>query len=147
MFAQDLNTRWKILCRKIKQEVEDQADRYTLIYLPHPVIVPGGRFREIYYWDSYWIIRGLIQSEMYSTAKGVLANFVHLIRQFGMIPNGGRSYYLNRSQPPMFIQMVREYVNATGDCDFVKSIIGNLAQFNCKLCISILTTRTVFAEF
>ena len=44
--------------------------RYSLLYLPYPVMVPGGRFREIYYWDCFWIIRGLIQSEMLSTAKG-----------------------------------------------------------------------------
>ena len=70
MFAQDLNSRWKILCRKIKTEVKESPDRYSLLYLPYPVIVPGGRFREIYYWDSFWIIRGLIQSEMFSTVKG-----------------------------------------------------------------------------
>ena len=70
LFAQDLNSRWKILCRKIKAEVKESPDRYSLLYLPYPVIVPGGRFREIYYWDSFWIIRGLIQCEMLSTAKG-----------------------------------------------------------------------------
>ena len=50
-FSQELNARWKILCRKIKTEVADNPDQYSLIYLPNPVIVPGGRFREIYYWD------------------------------------------------------------------------------------------------
>ena len=70
LFAQDLNSRWKILCRKIKTEVKESPDRYSLLYLPYPFIVPGGRFREIYYWDSFWIIRGLIQCEMLSTAKG-----------------------------------------------------------------------------
>ena len=114
MFAQDLNARWKILCRKIKEDVDENADRYTLLYLPNPVIVPGGRFKEIYYWDSFWIIRGLLHSEMFTTVKGILMNFVHMIKQFGMIPNGGRSYYLNRSQPPLFIQMVKEYEVATG---------------------------------
>lgn len=118
-FAADLHDRWKILCRKIKDDVYFNQDRYSLLYLPHPVVVPGGRFREIYYWDTFWVIRGLIQSEMYDTVKGMLLNFVHLIKQFGMIPNGGRSYYLNRSQPPMFIQMVQEYLDATGDAQFV----------------------------
>ena len=53
-----------------KAEVKESPDRYSLLYLPYPVIVPGGRFREIYYWDCFWIIRGLIQCEMLSTAKG-----------------------------------------------------------------------------
>ena len=52
-FAGELNARWKSLCRKIKNEVADNPDQYSLIYLPNPVIVPGGRFREIYYWDRY----------------------------------------------------------------------------------------------
>lgn len=109
MFAHDLNSRWKILCRKIKKEVELEQDKYSLLYLPYPVIIPGGRFREVYYWDTFWIIRGLIQCEMFETVKGLLLNFVHLIAKFGMIPNGGRSYYVNRSQPPLFIQMVKQY--------------------------------------
>ena len=128
MFAQDLNSRWKILCRKIKDEVKDSPEKYSLLYLPHPVVVPGGRFREIYYWDSYWIIKGLLHSEMYDTVKGLLLNFVHLISQFGMIPNGGRCYYVNRSQPPLFIQMVREYDKATGDKEFVKSILEFMVE-------------------
>jgi len=128
LFAQDLNSRWKTLCRKIKAEVRESPDRYSLLYLPYPVMVPGGRFREIYYWDCFWIIRGLIQSEMLATAKGLLLNFAHLISQFGMIPNGGRCYYVNRSQPPLFIQMVKEYEKATGDKEFVKSIIDLMVE-------------------
>ena len=77
-------------------------------------------FREIYYWDSYWVIRGLLQCDMTSTVKGILLNFIHLIKKFGMIPNGGRSYYLNRSQPPLFIPMVREYIKATNDIAFLR---------------------------
>ncbi len=126
LFAQDINARWKMLCRKISTDVEENPDLYTLLYLPNPVIVPGGRFREIYYWDSYWIILGLLHSEMFSTVKGMLNNCVHLIREFGLIPNGGRSYYLNRSQPPLFIQMVKEYETATGDKAFVKEIIDGM---------------------
>ena len=75
----DLNSRWKILSRKIKTEVKESPDRYSLLYLPYPVIVPGGRFREIYYWDSFWIIRGLIQCEMLSTAKGKCQIFFFLV--------------------------------------------------------------------
>jgi alpha,alpha-trehalase len=56
-------------------------------------IVPGGRFREWYYWDSFWIIRGLLVSEMYETAKGITRNFGQMVKQLGFIPNGGRIYY------------------------------------------------------
>ncbi len=63
---------------------------------------------------------------MYDTVKGMLLNFVHLIRQFGKIPNGGRNYYLNRSQPPLFIQMVHQYEQHTGDTEWVKSILPEM---------------------
>ena len=76
--------------------------------------------REIYYWDSYWVIRGLLQCEMAGTVKGILLNFIHLIKKYGLIPNGGRSYYLNRSQPPLFIPMVRDYIDATNDISFLR---------------------------
>ncbi len=75
---------------------------------------------QIYYWDSFWIVRGLLLCDMRKTVRGMLLNFVHLIREHGMIPNGGRTYYLNRSQPPLFIQMVDEYVAATNDFAFVQ---------------------------
>lgn len=53
-------------------------------------------FSQVYYWDSFWILRGLLLSEMFSTARGILLNFVRLIELYGMIPNGGRTYYTNR---------------------------------------------------
>ena len=59
---------------------------------------------------------------------GLLLNFAHLISQFGMIPNGGRCYYVNRSQPPLFIQMVKEYEKDSGDTDFVKSIMPLMVE-------------------
>ena len=59
---------------------------------------------------------------------GLLLNFAHLISQFGMIPNGGRCYYVNRSQPPLFIQMVKEYEKASGDTNFVKSIMPLMVE-------------------
>ena len=76
--------------------------------------------REVYYWDSYWIIRGLLLCDMGDTVRGMLKNFVHFIEKLGKIPNGGRTYFENRSQPPLFIQMVEEYVEATGDMQFVR---------------------------
>ncbi|KAH9947465.1 glycoside hydrolase [Amylocystis lapponica] len=87
----------------------------SFVPLNHTFVIPGGRFREQYYWDSYWIIQGLIQSELYDIANNTLQNFMDEIELFGFIPNGGRIYYLNRSQPPMFIRMLSDYVSATND--------------------------------
>lgn len=63
-FALGLNHVWLDLGRKMKDSVKDHEDLYSIIYVPNPVIVPGGRFREFYYWDSYWIVKGLLHSEM-----------------------------------------------------------------------------------
>lgn len=63
-FAQDLNDVWLELGRKMKKDVKDNSQLYSIIPVDNPVIVPGGRFLEFYYWDSYWVIRGLLISEM-----------------------------------------------------------------------------------
>lgn len=91
--------------------------------MKNPVIVPGGRFREFYYWDSYWVIRGLLITEMYTTARGMLENFASIVERYGFIPNGGRIYYSGRSQPPLFIPMVKEYLDATNDIQFISDHI------------------------
>ncbi|KAG8956096.1 hypothetical protein FRC03_010962 [Tulasnella sp. 419] len=77
----------------------------SLIPLNHTFVVPGGRFREQYYWDSFWIVEGLLKSELYDIVNSTLQNFMDELEQFGFIPNGGRIYYLNRSQPPLFIHV------------------------------------------
>ena len=85
----------------------------SLIPLPHAYVVPGGRFREVYYWESYFTMLGLIESGRTDMVKAMLDNFAHLIRTFGHIPNGNRTYYLSRSQPPYFAAMVSLYAAAT----------------------------------
>jgi alpha,alpha-trehalase len=85
----------------------------TLLALPHPYIVPGGRFREIYYWDSYFTMLGLHECGETELICNMLDNFAFLIRTYGHIPNGNRSYYLSRSQPPFFTLMVELYASAT----------------------------------
>lgn len=119
-FASDLNDIWKMLGRKMKDDVRDNEHLYSIIYVPNPVIVPGGRFREFYYWDSYWIVKGLLLSEMFATVKGMLTNFVSVVDKIGFIPNGGRIYYTMRSQPPMLIPMVKIYLDATHDYDWLR---------------------------
>jgi alpha,alpha-trehalase len=83
------------------------APRYSsLLTLPRPYVVPGGRFREIYYWDSYFTMLGLVQSGRNDLAEDMVRDFAYLIDTFGHVPNGARTYYLSRSQPPFFFEMV-----------------------------------------
>jgi alpha,alpha-trehalase len=92
----------------------DTADALSsLIPLPKSYVVPGGRFREIYYWDSYFTMLGLVESGRTDLVKDMLDNFAYLIRTVGHIPNGNRAYYLSRSQPPYFGAMVGLYAAAT----------------------------------
>ncbi|MCC7463870.1 MAG: alpha,alpha-trehalase TreA [Gammaproteobacteria bacterium] len=85
----------------------DAAQRYSsLLPLPYPYVVPGGRFREIYYWDSYFTMLGLEESGRHDLTQSMLGNFAYLIDHYGHIPNGNRTYYLSRSQPPFFAAMV-----------------------------------------
>jgi alpha,alpha-trehalase len=78
----------------------------SLLTLPYPYVVPGGRFREMYYWDSYFTMLGLVQSGRHDLAQDMVRNFAYLIDTFGHVPNGARTYYVSRSQPPFFFAMV-----------------------------------------
>ena len=79
----------------------------SLIPLPNSYIVPGGRFREIFYWDSYFTMLGLQVSGKIDMMQNMVDNFSYLIDQFGYIPNGNRTYFLGRSQPPFYASMVK----------------------------------------
>lgn len=87
----------------------------SLIPLPYPYVVPGGRFREIYYWDSYFTMLGLAESGKYVLIRDMTNNFCYLIKKYGHIPNGNRTYYLSRSQPPFFSLMVEMLAEEAGD--------------------------------
>jgi alpha,alpha-trehalase len=106
-FTLALNKLWLDLGRQPTPDVYANPNRHTLIPTRHPLIVPGGRFRESYYWDSYWIVKGLILSGMNNTAAGIVDNFVDFVNRFGFVPNGGRTYYMTRSQPPFLSEMLR----------------------------------------
>ncbi|TCD65786.1 hypothetical protein EIP91_002225 [Steccherinum ochraceum] len=117
-WAQTVHGYWTLLARNTNDSSlcgGSNKCESSLVPLNHTFIVPGGRFREQYYWDSYWIIQGLIKSELFSLVNDTLQNFMDELEQFGFIPNGGRIYYLNRSQPPLFINMLNDYVAATND--------------------------------
>uniref|UniRef100_A0A8C0XCB2 Trehalase n=1 Tax=Castor canadensis TaxID=51338 RepID=A0A8C0XCB2_CASCN len=127
VWAEELNQIWKKLGKKMKPEILSHPERFSLIYSEHPFIVPGGRFVEFYYWDSYWVMEGLLLSEMAETVKGMLQNFLNLVKTYGHIPNGGRVYYLQRSQPPLLTLMMDRYLTHTNDISFLEENIETLA--------------------
>nr|XP_035120681.2 trehalase isoform X2 [Callithrix jacchus] len=125
-WAEQLHQLWKKLGKKMKPEVLSHPERFSLIYSDHPFIVPGGRFVEFYYWDSYWVMEGLLLSEMTETVKDMLQNFLDLVKTYGHVPNGGRVYYLQRSQPPLLTLMMDRYLTHTNDTAFLQENIETL---------------------
>ncbi len=86
-----------------------------LLYLPNPYVVPGGRFNEMYGWDSYFIILGLVEDKRTDLARDMIENFFFEIENYGAILNANRTYYFTRSQPPFLTSMIREvYEHQTG---------------------------------
>ncbi len=114
--AEHVEALWPVLQRK--SDIAQSGS--TLITLPSPYIVPGGRFREVYYWDSYFTMLGLAESGKFDIITNMLDNFAHLINTVGHIPNGNRTYYITRSQPPFFSQMVALLSNYEGDVVYEK---------------------------
>lgn len=99
--SQHINELWHVLERK------NRRDRGSLIALPHAYIVPGGRFDCQFYWDSYFIMLGLAADNRWDMIEGMIKNYAYMIRKFGFIPTANRTYFLSRSQPPFFSQMVK----------------------------------------
>ncbi|UJP65571.1 alpha,alpha-trehalase TreF [Mongoliitalea daihaiensis] len=106
-----LHQQWKVLTKDADEEKEGSS----LIPLPYAYVVPGGRFGEIYYWDSYFTMLGLKGSGRVDLIEAMVKNFAHLIDVVGHIPNGNRSYFISRSQPPFFVKMVELLAEVTQD--------------------------------
>jgi alpha,alpha-trehalase len=100
---------WPVLTR------EPDTRGGSLLPLPKRYIVPGGRFREIYYWDSYFTMLGLQADGRIDLIADMVDNFSYLIQTYGFIPNGNRAYYLSRSQPPFFSLMVALLAQEKGE--------------------------------
>lgn len=81
-------------------------DRGSLFALPHPYIVPGGRFDEQFYWDSYFILLGLVADQQWKMLHGMIRNYIFMADKFGFIPTASRTYFTSRSQPPFFALMI-----------------------------------------
>jgi alpha,alpha-trehalase len=99
---QHIESLWYILTRRSQIYVTNSS----LISLPYSYIIPGGRFIEIFYWDSYFIMLGLQQSGKTDLLQNMIDNFSYLLDTLGFIPNGNRTYFLSRSQPPLYAMMI-----------------------------------------
>lgn len=86
--------------------------RQGLLYLPHPYVVPGGWFNEMYGWDSYFIVLGLLADQRAPMARHMVDNLLFEVKYYGAVLNANRSYYLTRSQPPFLGEMVRELLRS-----------------------------------
>jgi alpha,alpha-trehalase len=98
-----INDLWNILTRR----PDTHRELSSLLPLPHDYVVPGGRFSELYYWDSYFTMLGLAAGGQKRLLHAMADNFSFIIEMYGHIPNGNRTYYLSRSQPPVFALMVQ----------------------------------------
>jgi len=123
--AKHIDTLWNVLSRS-----SDADNHSSLIPLPHAYVVPGGRFREVYYWDSYFTILGLQQAGKTQTINDIVENFAYLINKIGHIPNGNRTYYVSRSQPPFFCMMVELLAQDKGKSTLKKYLPEMLAEYN-----------------
>jgi len=93
----------------------DSLKTQGLLYLPKPYVVPGGRFNEMYGWDSYFIQIGLLRDGETGMAKNMADDFIYQVKNYGRILNANRSYYLTRSQPPFLTQMIWGVYQKTHD--------------------------------
>lgn len=113
--SEDVVTHIRNLWSVLKRTPDKVVEGSSLLPLPNPYIVPGGRFREVYYWDSYFTMLGLKESGEIAMIEDMVRNFAFLIENYGHIPNGNRTYYLGRSQPPFFSVMVELLASVKGD--------------------------------
>jgi alpha,alpha-trehalase len=106
-----------------------QPDQHGLLYLPKPYVVPGGRFNEMYGWDSYFIQVGLLQDGELQLARDMVENFVYEIDRYGTILNANRTYFLTRSQPPFLTQMILGVYDHTKDRAWLRQTVPAVERY------------------
>jgi alpha,alpha-trehalase len=111
--VEDMQRRCHVQVKALPEKIQrpgqldtNKLDPPGLLYLEHKYVVPGGRFNEMYGWDSYFIVRGLVREGRIDLAKGMIENFFFEIEHYGTVLNANRSYYLSRSQPPFLTSMI-----------------------------------------
>ncbi|HEX8772841.1 MAG TPA: trehalase family glycosidase [Pyrinomonadaceae bacterium] len=108
-----------------RREIREQG----LLYLPYPYVVPGGRFNEMYGWDSYFIQVGLVRDGETELARNTVDNFLYEIENYGRILNANRTYYLTRSQPPFLTQMILNVYRQRRDRQWLRSTIPAIEKY------------------
>jgi len=98
----------------------DNIEEHGLLFLPYPYVVPGGRFNEMYGWDSYFILLGLLTSGRIDLAKSIVENYFYQIRHYQKILNANRTYYLGHSNPPFLTRAVLDVFERTKDTAWLK---------------------------
>lgn len=118
-----INELWNVLTH------EAYRDKGSLIAVPYPYIVPGGRYTAFFYWDTYFSMLGLAASNRYDLIEGMIKNYAFLIRKVGFIPTANRTYYLSRSQPPFFSHMIELLAKKQGKSVYVKYLPYLLMEY------------------
>ena len=118
----------KIELRKLPPSVDAPVEP-GLLYLPHPYVVPGGRFNEMYGWDSYFIQVGLLRAGAVERARDMADNFIYEIEHYGKILNANRTYYLTRSQPPFLTEMVLSVYRRTHDRAWLRKAVPAIETY------------------
>ncbi len=108
---------------------EGSIKTHGLLYLPHPYVVPGGRFNEMYGWDSYFIQVGLMRDGEIELARNMVENFLYQIKHYGKILNANRTYYLTRSQPPFLTQMILMVYRHSGDKEWLRQTVPAIESY------------------
>jgi alpha,alpha-trehalase len=118
----------KIELRQLPDEPREIREQ-GLLYLPYPYVVPGGRFNEMYGWDSYFIQVGLLRDGEIELAKNMADNFLYQIENYGKVLNANRTYYLTRSQPPFLTQMVLGVYRKTRDIKWLRDAVPAIEKY------------------
>jgi len=106
-----------------------QIREQGLLYLPRPYVVPGGRFNEMYGWDSFFIQMGLLRDQQVALAKDMADNALYEVREYGKVLNANRTYYLTRSQPPFLTQMVLAVYRRTEDRKWLEESVPAIEKY------------------
>jgi alpha,alpha-trehalase len=107
-----------------------EPEDHGLLYLPKPYIVPGGRFNEMYGWDSYFILLGLVRDGELKLAKDMTDNCIYEVEKYGKVLNANRTYYLTRSQPPFLTRMIMEVYSRTGDLKWLRDSLPSIERYH-----------------
>lgn len=113
---------------KSRPQLEGGMEAHGLLYLPHPYVVPGGRFNEMYGWDSHFINLGLLRSGRVEQARRMVDNHLYQVEHYGRVLNANRTYYLTRSQPPFLASMVADVQRSSPNRAWVEQAMPGLEE-------------------